>query len=299
MSDVSPRQVLTQVARAVPAECRENIIIVGSLAAGFLLLTGEMGFQVRTKDIDCVLSPRIEAVSAGTAIADKLLASGWTARLTGKHARPGNAETPDDQLPVVRLYPPDSVDWFIELLTVPDPNQNEKRAWMRMELSSGHYGLPSFRFMALAAFQPKLTDLGIYCARPAMMVLANLLEHPRIGPELMEGPIEGRKIKRTNKDLGRVLAIARLSSEQDMALWPGAWQEALLACFPQDARSLAEGAGRGLRALLGGEPDLEEALWTCNNGLLAQLPLTLERLRLTGERLMLDAIEPIEGWGRS
>lgn len=51
---VLPEEVLAEVAEAVPEEVLENIIIIGSLAAAYWLL--EDG-GVRTKDVDCVLSP--------------------------------------------------------------------------------------------------------------------------------------------------------------------------------------------------------------------------------------------------
>lgn len=120
MSLVSPRAVLARVARQVPARCRPNIIVIGSLAAAYHLLGEGEDVPVRTKDIDCILVPRIEAVRTGKAVADALLAAGWRRRTEGPHAAPGTALTPDDDLPVVRLSPPDSTDWFIELLTVQD-----------------------------------------------------------------------------------------------------------------------------------------------------------------------------------
>lgn len=87
---VSPRLVLAQVADAVPSVCRENIIVIGSLAAGFQLLGHDDSLQVRTKDIDCVLSPRVKAVKSGRAVAQKLLAEGWKPREEGEHGKPGN-----------------------------------------------------------------------------------------------------------------------------------------------------------------------------------------------------------------
>jgi len=117
MSLVSPRAVLARVAGQVPAACRRNIVVIGSLAAAYHLGKDE-DVPVRTKDIDCILVPRIEAVRTGKAVADALLAAGWRRRTDGPHAAPGTALTPDADLPVVRLHPPGSTDWFIELLTL-------------------------------------------------------------------------------------------------------------------------------------------------------------------------------------
>jgi len=80
-----------------------------------------------------------------------------------------------------------------------------------------------------------------------------MLEHPEIRPETMSGLIAGRSIKRSNKDLGRVLAIARLSEkkEEDAMLgWPDIWRKALRDRFPDDWRDLARRTGSGLRKIL-------------------------------------------------
>ncbi|MBN1773936.1 MAG: hypothetical protein JXB32_21940 [Deltaproteobacteria bacterium] len=201
-------------------------------------------------------------------------------------------------LPVVRLFPPKSDDWFIELLTVPASEKEKGKHWERLELDDGHYGLPSFEFMSLATYRPTKTEFGIYCARPEMMALALLLEHPTIRPETMSGLIEGREIKRSNKDLGRVLAIARLSSEEAILSWPAAWEKGLRACFPSRWRALARSTGSGLRRLLDSPPDLGEAHHTCVYGLLRSRPATVEELGISGRRLLQDAVEPVEGIGR-
>jgi hypothetical protein len=100
--------VLAEVAAAVPREVHPNIIIIGSLAAGYWLFPRHGSFGVRTKDVDCVLSPQLSAVEKGRAVAETLLAAGWRARTEGDFGKPGNEHTPVDQLPAVRLYPPPS-----------------------------------------------------------------------------------------------------------------------------------------------------------------------------------------------
>ena len=294
MSNVSPSRILAQVAESVPHDCLPNIIVIGSLAAGYHFFAADKNLYVRTKDIDSVLRPRNRAVESGRAVAEKLLASGWHHREEGEHSKPGDRNTPDDKLPAVRLVPPNEPDWFVELLTEPERGDTGDRRWLRLELSTGHFGLPSFSFLALTTFKPVETPFGLYCARPEMMALANLLEHPSIRPETMSGLIEGRSIKRTNKDLGRVLALARLSGPDKVETWADAWAEALSTCFPNNWKSLAAVVGNGIRALLTNPDELEEATYTCNNGLLAARPVTVEQLSIEGQRLLLDAIEPLE-----
>ncbi len=109
--------------------------------------------------------------------------------------------------------------------------------------------------------------------------------------------IEGTNTKRSNKDLGRVLAIARLAiarNEDALLEWPELWKGALQQSFPDEWRALAGRVGQGVRALLASESDLEQALLTCVNGLLASRPPTLEQFRIAGQRLLQDAIDPIE-----
>jgi len=211
MKSVYPRQVLNEIAVAIPEDCKKYMTIIGSLAVGYHFFVENESMAIRTKDADCLLSPRIRAIPAGMEIAEKLFDSGWVQAKSGNWVNPGNENTPPDQLPAVRLTPPGGKDWFIELLTVPESQKDRARKWIPLKTSRGYFGLPSFGFISLTDFEPLETEMGICIARPEMMALANMLEHPSISPDLMSGIIHDRKIKRSNKDLGRVLAIACLS----------------------------------------------------------------------------------------
>lgn len=289
---VFPALVLGQVARAIPPGARDNVVVIGSLAAAHWLLADMRSIPVRTKDIDCVLSPRLAAVGKGLAVAVALHGAGWRQRTEGDFGRPGTSETPNNELPAVRLIPPGGGEWFLELLMEPAENQTTRR-WERLALPSGdHYGIPSFPFTSVAIFDARMTELGIRCALPEMMALAGLLEHQRIKDDF----IERTKIKRSNKDLGRVLAIAALTPIEDLEKWPGRWKEALEKCFPHRWRELAAGSGAGIRALLGSPNDLQQAFDTSRNSLLAGNPdvISAEQLGVVGQRLLVFAIEPLE-----
>jgi len=273
-------------------------VIVGSLAAGYHLLGDGKEAQVQTKDIDCLLFPRVEAVRAGGQVAGDLLAARWRPRTDGEHAQPGDENTPDGALPAVRLWPPDSKEWFIELLAAHDPADSADKRWLRLPLPGGHFGLPSYRYLDVATHGAPMTEFGLRCARPSLLALSNLLRNPEIRPETMDALVEGRKIRRSNKDLGRVVAIARLSGADGAREWPGVWIEALRACHGDVWRPLAGRTGSGLRALLASASDLEEARVTCNAGLLAREPVTLEQYRREAERVLVDAIEPTEELAR-
>ena len=62
--------------------------------------------------------------------------------------------------------------------------------------------------------------------------------------------------------------------------------------FPEDWQALAKKTGSGISKLLQSDSDLDEAYHTCRFGLLASQPPTIEQLRIAGERLLQDAIEP-------
>ena len=119
----------------------------------------------------------------------------------------------------------------------------------------------------------------------------------------MSGPIGGREIKRSNKDLGGVLARMareRRAEGHTLVTWGDLWVEALQARFPDRWREFALQAGRGLRELLSQEreADFEEAYHTCGPRSAASQPPTPAALRIAGERIIVEAIEPLEAAAR-
>jgi hypothetical protein len=299
MNEVKPIEVIGKVVGAIPPECRENIVIIGSLAAAYAYFGNNHKIAVRTKDIDCLIKPFAVAADKAQIISRQLLDAGWQPRKMGPHQDPGTVVTPDDQLPAIRLYPPDhgsddGNDWFVEFLTEPETSADQGKKWTRVVIDEGHFGLPSFRFLSVTAFHPQKIDrFGIFCARPEMMALANLLEHPEIRPDLMSNPFEGRTIKRSNKDLGRVIALGYLEMEKnqtDLREWGKRWAEALFHLFPDDWKILAQKAGNGLTALLQSDEDMNEALHTCTYGLLNNTGIQMEEFKEVGQRILGDSV---------
>ncbi len=270
------------------------MIIIGSLAVAYQYFGPAETMFVQTKDAYCMISPHVRAIPTGIAVTERLFEAEWRFREDENWPKPGRADTPDQDLPAVRLHPPGQTDWFLELLTVPESPAVRTQQWSRLETRFGHFGICSFGFFSLVDYEPIATDLGISIARPEMMALANLLEHPEIKPETMTGDPD---TKRSNKDLGRVLAIARLAlgkDENSLLAWSDFWREALEARFPDEWAQVGAGVGKGLRALLSSPEDLNQALRNCRNGILVSRPPTAEQFRITGERLLQDAVEPLE-----
>lgn len=289
---LTPQDVLRQVAQAIPEDVRGDIIIVGSLAAGYQLLR-HRGQTMRTKDVDGMLAPHARAMVSATRVTDRLLGEGWLPQTTPAYDLPGTANTRDERLAVVRLQPPGTREWFLELLgappeVTPEPNSSG-RSSRRLETSGGHFALPSFAYLGLAQFQPTLSEFGIRIALPEMMALANLLHHPAIGGTLMGQPFANRQIKRANKDLGRVVALAYLADRQDedaLERWQPRWHEALNEMASEHAQRLTAAAPAGLYALLASAPDMEQALHTVNFGLLSATPLSSSQFVIALRRLV-------------
>jgi hypothetical protein len=118
-NELTPAQVMEQVAQAIPEACRSNVIIIGSLAAGYHFFGNDRSKAIRTKDVDAMFSPHAMAAGAAREVTETLLAADWTVRREGEFGEPGDANTPDDKLPLVRLKPPHQAQWFLELMSAP------------------------------------------------------------------------------------------------------------------------------------------------------------------------------------
>jgi len=289
------------VAQALPADVRANVIIIGSLAAGYHFFAGDGARAVRTKDVDCLFAPHSKALAAATEVTDRLLQANWKLREGLGWSQTGQKEDPESELPMVRLRPPGSTasPWFLELLSAPpafEPSTPGKKL-RRLETRIGHFAICSFDFLALAEWQPLQTTHGIRIARPEMMALANLLHHPTLAESL----IADTDYKRSNKDLGRVLALAHLTIERDqrdntdqLSTWADRMWRALQEKFAGQAAELAACAGTGLRALLASPADCDQALRIANLGLLASMDISAEAFRATGARFVAEVIEELE-----
>jgi hypothetical protein len=298
---LSPSDVLAQVARSLPDRVRPHVIIIGSLAAGYHFFAGDGARAIRTKDVDCLFSPHSSAVAAASEVADQLLAADWRLREDPEWGLPGKAADPLEGLPMVRLRPPGETagSWFLELLSAPprfEPGQPGKKL-RRVSTRAGDFALCSFDFLALVEWQPAQTQHQVRIARPEMMALANLLHHPHIAETL----IAGTDYKRSNKDLGRVLALSYLTEERDrrnataeLDQWAGRMWEALQQKFGGEAPALARRAGDGLRALLASPADLEQALRIANLGLLASMDVSAEAFRATGARFLAEVLDELQ-----
>src|SRR6056297_839061 len=123
----SPHGTLRQLAAALPADIRDDVIIIGSLAAAARFISPDDEEPVRTKDIDCLLSPHLRAQASGRKTAEALLEKGWRMRQGAEWSQPGEASDPTDELPVVRLMPPGEDQCFLELLSSPEESQQAGR----------------------------------------------------------------------------------------------------------------------------------------------------------------------------
>jgi hypothetical protein len=292
---INPHELFSLLRDELPSGVLKHVLVVGSLAAAYHYAEDLVGGGVKTKDADLVLYPAGHVIAARE-IAMRLLGRGWRER---RELLPGTAETPANELPAIRLYPPDHERYFVELLMVSSGEAPGAKPWVRVELPSGHYGLPGFEFLALTMIDRQRSEVGVSYAHPAMMALANLLSHRTLKSHIMSSPVGGRPVQRYAKDLGRVLALARLeASEKLEEEWAQRWLFSLQECFPTRWPQLASTVGDGLKALVA-HTDFEQAWHCCNVGLLAGKGVKEPQLQVIASQVLEYVIKPVEDAGRA
>lgn len=293
MPSLDPEFLIPRLAAQIPTSLRNHAYLAGSLAAAWHFRAQLKERAIRTKDADVVIRP-VGAIDQIRRIAESLRRKGWRWR-DQEERGPGTAATRNEDLAAIRLRPPSNrEEYFLEFLGVPAVEQATDVQWERIILKEGHYGVPCFRFMGFTSLNLRRAAKGLRYADPAMMALSNLLSHPRVGTHEMSSPIEGRKCLRSAKDLGRVLAFAKLMSRQETMGWKAAWLNAMKTCFPERWRALGAVAGQGLRELLSDRRGMSDAWWTASNGLLFGHGVTETNLKFVGQQLLRDLVEPFE-----
>ena len=106
----------------------------------------------------------------------------------------------------------------------------------------------------------------------------------------MHPPIEGRLIKRANKDLGRVVAMANLSDQIDESAvesWPDIWRQAMHELeAPEGTRAKLDSVNSGMQALLESREDQDEALHSVNFGLLSSRTMDMRQFNIAIRRYL-------------
>lgn len=289
MSTLDPVLLFDLIEAHVPRELTPNLLIVGSLAAAYHYREQLELKAVNTKDADVIVHPA-GATAEAARIAEKLFASGFKPL---DRCKPGSSPDNARALSVVRMKPPDSDAYFVELLGFPHADQRERIEWKPYQVNGGWYVLPVFRYMGLTEIEPKTAHNGLKYAAPEMMALSNLLSHPELGDKTIGEPIEGRTLLRSAKDLGRVLALAWLAGPNETEAWAKRWEAALRLKFQAECGELAAHAADGLKALVENPAALDDALWAVTVGLLKGKQVDHEKLKAVALQLRAFALDPL------
>jgi hypothetical protein len=289
VSALDPTKLFKRLAADIPRGLHEHAFIVGSLAAAYRFRGQLQSRAVNTKDADIVVHPAGDVRSCRE-MAENLLAEGW---VRTDQCYPSPARHPPDRLRAIRLHPKQSKDYFIELLALPRIQQSQALLWTPVRLSDGWYGAPTHRFMRLTAFQRLRSAEGLEYASPAMMAIANLLSHPKVGTQRMSESIAGRQILRSAKDLGRVLALAWLDGPDGDRHLGRPLDQGFARLLSPILRTLCGRANSGLGRLLADGAAFEEAHFTTTVGLLSGLGVSQDNLRVVAEQLRETALASI------
>ena len=282
--------LLRHVAERVPPNLRRNVVVIGSIASAWAFRDVSGTNSVATKDIDLLLLPAVDAVANAESLGQELLAEGWKPQYPND-IEPGAADTPDDQLPALRLRPPqDGPFWFVELLAEPPRDQATRKHWQRIRTDVGDFGLPSFRYLPVAVHDAEETEFGLRVARPARMALAHMLEHKE--PDRTPISSVPGTPPRFTKDVGRAIALWWLAGEQSPLSgerWLTEWRETLAALYPDRMVEIKAAAQRGLISV---SDYLGDAHSIALNSLLAPHGTTIDAWRRAYAGL-LDLVESL------
>ncbi len=281
---LDPAELLRRIAERVPTDLQSNIVVIGSIASAWSFRDVSGSGSVATKDIDLLLRPAIDAITTAEIFGRQLLERGWHPRFPNG-IQPGNAATPVDQLPALRLSPPDDEEnWFVELLGEPQPDQSGRKVWRRFETEMGYFGLPCYRYMPVAVHSAAVSDYGLRIAKPARMALAHLLEHAK--PDTTPIANLPGNPPRFAKDVGRAISLWWLAMEQSPIAaenWWLEWRESLDAIYPNAQHQQIQFAKTGLASI---QNLLRESHAIALNGVLAPHGTTLKAWRRAYASLM-------------
>src|SRR5689334_2454525 len=98
---VDPRAIFERLTKELPAELREHVYVIGSLAGAFHYASELSVGGVKTKDADLVVFPAMQRLTVAE-IAETLLKNGWKQKQLTDFP-PGTAATPPEKLPAIRL----------------------------------------------------------------------------------------------------------------------------------------------------------------------------------------------------
>ncbi len=282
--------LLSRIAERVPLPLRANVVVIGSIATAWAFRDVSGTDSVATRDIDLLLRPAVDAVATAETLGQNLLEAGWTPKFP-QGREPGNADTPADELPALRLSPPgNEAGWFVELLAEPPEDQTTRKHWRRFKTAAGVFGLPSFRYMRVAVHGAEETGFGLRVARPARMALAHLLEHT--DPDRTPISSLSSRPPRFTKDVGRAISLWWLAREQSATandVWQQEWTETLEALYRGNATEMKAAARKGLISVA---DYLRDAHEIAIKGVLAPHGTTLDAWRRSYSSLLEELPAP-------
>ena len=284
MDLLDPRKTLEGLRGHFPAALLKKAVVVGSLAAALSFRARLKTRGIITKDADLLIQS-----TGGTAQArrlmESLLAKDWErSTLPGKECFPMDRRTPADRCRAIRLLPPKSGEFYLEVLGLPTLDQSRPLVWKAVDARDGRYAVPCFRFMGLVGVGALAHESGFRHAAPPMMALANLLSHPELGVQRVKDESGKPRELRAAKDLGRALSLWFLSREEERKAWGDLWIRGLRGRFPRTWKALSPASG--LRALIADRAALIEAHRLSARGLLDGFDIHPDQMKVLAEELL-------------